>query len=108
MSVSSSDTATVEGAAESVALDEFAEYVEMLRQVQRNLDHWGKLRVELQNKIKDELGDAEVGTLRGRPVVSWKRTLRVSLSQKLIKTLHPEVIGDCEEITEVRSFRLLP
>ncbi|MGI8310700.1 hypothetical protein [Saccharopolyspora hattusasensis] len=92
---------------ESVAVDALAEYVSLLRQVQSKIENLSRMRSDLQDKIKNALGDAEIGTVAGRPVVSWKRTLRVALSQRLVKALHPEVIPECEEITEVRSFRLL-
>lgn len=90
-----------------IALDELAEHVEMLRQVARKIDGLTELRGELQRKIKHKLGDAETGTIAGRAVVTWKRTLRVAVSQKLLKKLYPEVVAEVSDITEVRTFKVL-
>jgi predicted phage-related endonuclease len=90
-----------------VALDELAEHVDMLRQLTRKIEGLTELRAELQRKIKHKLGDAEIGTLRGRPAVTWKRTLRVAVSQKLVKRLYPEIVGEVCDITEVRTFKVL-
>ncbi len=90
-----------------VALDTLIEHVELLRQVTHKIEGLTELRTELQNKIKNKLADAEVGTIAGHPVVTWKRTLRVAVSQKLLKELHPEIVDEVSDITEVRTFRVL-
>lgn len=91
----------------AVALDALAEHVELLRQVARKIDGLMELRTQLQRKIKVKLGDAEIGTIAGHPAVTWKRTLRVAVSQKLLKALYPEIVGEVSDITEVRSFKVL-
>lgn len=97
----SSEPATV------VALDDFAEQLRLLRQTNEQLVALGKLQTTIQRKIKSVLGDAETGTLAGQPAVTWKRTLRVAVSQKLLKQQYPEIVGEISDITEVRTFKVL-
>ncbi|MCS7484683.1 hypothetical protein ACFFQW_49170 [Umezawaea endophytica] len=104
--MSASQPAAIVTPANAVPLDDLSDSVELLRVVDAQLDTLKNVKADLQRKIKSRLGLAEVGLVDGRPAVTWRRTLRVALSQKLIKALHPEVLADCEEITEVRTFRL--
>jgi predicted phage-related endonuclease len=90
-----------------IPVDELSEHIELLRQVARKIEGLTSLRTELQSKIKNKLGDAETGTVAGRPVVTWKRTLRVAVSQKLLKERFPEIVSDVSDITEVRTFKVL-
>lgn len=92
---------------QAVELDDLAHHLHLLRQVDTKIGKLTSLRTDLVQRIKAALGDDEIGTVDGIPVVTFKRTLRVALSQKLIKERHPEVIPDCEEITEVRRFLVL-
>lgn len=92
---------------DSIALDELAPHLELLRTVEDQLARLKALRGDLQRKVKNRLGEVEVGTVNGVPVVTYRRTLRVTLSQKLVKELHPEIVRQCEEITEVRTFLLV-
>ncbi|WNV82241.1 hypothetical protein [Umezawaea sp. Da 62-37] len=104
--MSASQPATTATPTTAVALDDLSDSVELLHLVDAQLDALKSVKTVLQRKIKSRLGLAEVGLVAGRPAVTWRRTLRVALSQKLIKALHPEVLADCEEITEVRTFLL--
>jgi hypothetical protein len=62
---------------------------------------------DLAGIIKARLGTAEIGTLHGKPVVSYAQTERIILRDKLIRELHPDVARECEDIIPVRTFRLL-
>lgn len=88
-------------------MDDLAESVSLLRQVGTAMEKYTKLRNELQAAIKDRLGDAEVGTLAGRPAVSWKGTWRFAVSQKQLKELYPMIVPDVSELSWVRTFRVL-
>ncbi len=91
----------------AVEIDDLADHLHLLRQVVTKINRLTNLRSDLTQRIKAALDDDEIGTIDGIPVVSFKRELRVALSQKLLKERHPEVIPECEEITEVRRFLLL-
>ena len=104
--MSAAQPATTTTSTNAVSLDDLSDSVELLHLLEAQLDALQSAKAVLQRKIKSRLGLAEVGLIAGRPAVTWRRTLRVALSQKLIKALHPEVLADCEEITEVRRFLL--
>lgn len=80
----------------SVELDDLAPHIELLRTVEDQLA-----------RLKNRLGENETGTVNGVPVVTYRSTLRITLSQRLVKELHPEVARQCGEITEVRTFLLV-
>jgi predicted phage-related endonuclease len=92
---------------DNTALDDLAAKVALLRQTNQKIAKYAKVQAELQHAIKARLGDMEVGTIAGRPVVTWKRTLRVAVSQKLLKQRYPEIASEVCDITEVRTFKVL-
>jgi predicted phage-related endonuclease len=61
----------------------------------------------LEAQIKAELGDAEFGTIAGQPVVSYRRALRIGVSQQMLKAQFPAIVPLVQDITEVRTFRML-
>ncbi len=91
----------------SVALDDFEVAVERLRQVKARAQYYRLLRGSLEAVLKARLGDREVGTLRGQPVITYRRSMRVSVSLSLLRARYPEAARDCEDIAEVRTFVLL-
>lgn len=96
---------SVEG--KSARLDDLADSVRLLHQVSAELDRFTKMRDDLQAAIKDQLGDAEIGTVDGRPVVTWKGTWRLGVSQSQLKQRYPVIAADVCETSWVRRFRLL-
>ncbi|MER5262278.1 hypothetical protein ABTZ99_09385 [Actinosynnema sp. NPDC002837] len=101
-----SKTTTVP-AAESIAVDDLAAQIDLLRWVEDQLDGLKKFRADVQREIKLRLGDIEVGTINGVPVVTYRKALRITLSPRLVRELNPELARRCEEISEVRTFLLL-
>lgn len=98
---------TTTPAATSVPVDDLAAQIDWLRWVEDQLDELKRVRADLHRAIKDRLGDMEVGTVNGIPAVTYRRALRVTLSPRLVRELHPEVVRRCEEISEVRTFLLV-
>ncbi|MGH3760279.1 hypothetical protein [Actinophytocola sp.] len=88
-------------------IDDLAEPLRLLRQANRQMERWGSVRRELQDIIKGRLQDSEVGTVAGRPVVTWRGTWRSAVSQRLLKERHPEAAGDVTEEKWVRTSLLL-
>lgn len=54
--------------------------------------------------LGDLLGDAEVGTVNGEVLVTWKAGSRKSLDQKALKEAHPDLV---ETYTKEASFRTM-
>ncbi|WP_433268212.1 hypothetical protein ACQPZF_03655 [Actinosynnema sp. CS-041913] len=101
--MSKTTTTTVD----SIAVDDLASQLDLLRWVEDQLAGLKKFRAELHRTFKLRLGDIEVGTVGGVPVMTYRRALRITLSQRLVRELHPEIVRECEEIAEVRTFLLL-
>jgi hypothetical protein len=91
----------------SVELTGMGHVVAALRECKDQLAHFTKLRRDLESMIKVRLGGAEVGTLADVPVVTHRTTLRISVSQRELKARYPAIALECQDITEVTTFKLL-
>lgn len=65
-----------------------------------------KIKTE-EGKIRAAMGDAEEATVKGQVVVTWKRSIRQSLSQTLLKKGYPEIANECMVQSEVRTFKVV-
>jgi hypothetical protein len=90
-------------------IDSFAHVVAELRRIKAEQARLSAERKTQESLLKAVLiaGGAEVGTLAGVAVVSFTSTLRIALSQKVLKARYPEIAKECSDITEVETFRLL-
>jgi type VI protein secretion system component VasK len=93
--------------ADQVAVDDLSAQLELLRWVEDQLDGLKRFRADVQRAVKLRLGDVEVGTVNGVPVVTYRKALRITLSPRLVRELDPDLARRCEEISEVRTFLLL-
>lgn len=93
-----------EPAPASVPLDHLAERWAMLRYASAKAKEWSDIAKEARADIEEALGDAETGTIDGKPVVRfyWRKTRR--LNQAALKADHPEVIAAYTTPTEERRF----
>jgi hypothetical protein len=60
-----------------------------------------------RDTIKELLGDEEEGSIQGRPVVKWSKTVRKSLSVAKVRELHPEVAAECLVEQVIRKFEVI-
>lgn len=91
----------------STPLDALAAELVLLRDVDEKLSKLKAVRTALQGKIKAALGDSEIGTVAGVPVVSHKRVTSVVLDQTVLKRNFPSVYEDCLDLTESTRFKVL-
>ena len=84
-------------------LDEIATVVANWQAARAKEAEWKRAKEELAAVIVTMLGDAELGTVNGRPVVSYRRIKKTALSQQLLQQLHPDVYAECLQITETNS-----
>lgn len=91
------------------AVDDLAPQLDLLRTVDNLIDALKKVRADAQRAIKTRLAEAsaEVGTVGGVPAVTYRASLRIRLSPRLVRELHPEIVAECEEISEIRTFLLV-
>jgi predicted phage-related endonuclease len=70
-------------------------------------------RKELETVIKECLGAAEIGTVRGVPVVKWTTAIRQNTSLTDLRKLARDdehlrsAMEGCTRLTEVRTFTLV-
>lgn len=102
-----SDVTRSAGDNSTVALDDVEPIVVFLRQMKAQQDYFAKRRKEAEVEIKERLGDAETGTIAGRPVVTYRTTERIAVSHKLLVQQYPAIALECQDINEVRTFKLL-
>jgi putative phage-type endonuclease len=93
---------------EVVELDgqpELVEAVNLLFQLTTS-DRVKKQEVDrLKNVLKLALGHAEVGTIEGRPVVSWKGSMRESIDTRALRREAPGIAEQFTRQSITRTFR---
>jgi predicted phage-related endonuclease len=61
-----------------------------------------------ENQIKDALGDAEVGTIGGEPVIRWSHVVSNRFDQKAAKALlTDDQVAACTKPSESRRFTIV-
>lgn len=73
-------------------------YKEQEKQAKDAIDH-------IDATIMAALGDAEVGTLNGEKVVTWKGSTRTTLDSKALKEAHPALAKEFSKTATVRTLR---
>lgn len=72
-----------------------------LKAIDAQLKTLTDLKAVMQTKIKEALGDNEIGVVDGRPAVTWKRNAKTKYFNKAALTeRYPEIV---EEFTELRE-----
>lgn len=94
-----------EGGGGEVEIEGYAEHVASLRYLKRERKALTEQITDLENVLKAELGEAEVGLIDGRPAVTWKRTTSRRLDVKRHRAESPGCHKEFE--TESSSRRLL-
>ncbi|WP_018686502.1 hypothetical protein [Actinokineospora enzanensis] len=90
-----------------MSLDRVADEFAQLERLVPRLDKLAARQRQLRRVIQAVMGDGEIGTIGEVPVVSWRKTLRVGVSQKLLKEKYPDIVPEVLDITEVRRFLVL-
>lgn len=90
----------------TVELDSYRDTVADIARLGRQIKDLERNRNRAENLIREAMGRAEVGTIDGAPVVTWKsfRSRRIDLDK--LRAEYPREAGDCEVITEARRFTL--
>jgi putative phage-type endonuclease len=89
-----------------IALDpEYAEIIKRRHDITEAIKD-AKAEVDgIDALLMEDLGDAEVGTINGQKVVTWKGSTRNSLDTKALKEAHPALAAEFMKATEVRTLR---
>lgn len=88
-------------------IDDVAGWVEVLRRAQAERQRAEEVIAQARERIEDALGDAEVGTVAGTPVVRWTFVRSERFDQKKAKALLGDDAAACIVPTESRRFTLV-
>jgi len=70
-----------------VELESVANWVQHLKQLKADRAEIDEQIEQAENQIKDQMGDAEVGTIGGEPVIRWSHVVSQRFDQKLAKAI---------------------
>lgn len=91
---------------DTVAIDTLKAQLAILNHVREKKAELAEMEAAARAAIETALGDAEIGTIDGRPAVSYKYVRRQSVDQKLLKQKYPEIAEQCLTVTESRRFTI--
>ena len=91
-----------------VELDTLTTYVWALKQLKADRADIDEQILVAENQIKDALGDAEVGTIGGEPVIKWTHVISQRFDQKAAKELlTDDQVAACTKPSESRRFTIV-
>lgn len=89
-------------------LDELAGWIGVLKEGQAKKADAEQLIATAREKIEAALGESEVGTIEGFPVVRWTWVTSNRFDQKLAKSvLAPDQLAQCMTESKSRRFTLI-
>jgi hypothetical protein len=91
-----------------VELDALVNWVIHLKQLRQDRNMIDE-QIELaEGHIKDALGDAEIGTIGGEPIVKWTHVITNRFDQKAAKALlTDDQVAACTKPSESRRFTIM-
>ena len=91
-----------------VELDALVNWVVHLKQLRQDRNMIDE-QIELaEGHIKDALGDAEIGTIGGEPIVKWTHVTTNRFDQKAAKALlTDDQVAACTKPSESRRFTIV-
>ena len=91
-----------------VELESVANWVMHLKQLKADRAEIDEQIEQAENQIKDQMGDADTGTIGGEPVIRWSHIVTQRFDQKAAKAiLSDEQIAACTKPTESRRFTIV-
>jgi predicted phage-related endonuclease len=91
-----------------IELDALANWVLHLKQLRADRAEIDQQIEMAENQIKDALGDAEVGTIGGEPVIKWTHIVTNRFDQKAAKALlTDDQVTACTKPSESRRFTIV-
>ena len=91
-----------------IEIDNLSSWVWALKQLRLDRADIDEQIETAENQIKDHMGDAEVGTIGGEPVIRWSHVISQRFDQKLAKAiLSDEQITACTKPSESRRFTIV-
>ena len=93
---------------QEIDITELQNWVIMLKQLRADRADIDEQIEVIEGQIKDALGDAEIGTINGAPVVRWSYVVSNRFDQKAAKELlTAEQVAACTKPSESRRFTIV-
>jgi predicted phage-related endonuclease len=89
---------------EAIEIDNMQANLAILRHCRMKKAEIAELEQNARAAIEAALGDCEAGIIGGRIAVTWKRSTRSAINQKLLRDRFPDVAEQVTTVTEVRRF----
>ncbi len=91
-----------------VELDVVANWVQHLKQLKADRAEIDENIEQAENQIKDQMGDAETGTIGGEAVIRWSHVVTNRFDQKAAKALlSDDQVAACTKPSESRRFTIV-
>ena len=91
-----------------VELESVANWVMHLKQLKADRAEIDENIEQAENQIKNQMGDADTGTIGGEPVIRWSHIVTQRFDQKAAKAiLSDEQVAACTKPSESRRFTIV-
>jgi putative phage-type endonuclease len=88
----------------SIELDALGDELDALKRVRKDIATLERDRDRLENTVKAAMERAEIGTLGGKEVVTWKSRTTRRVDLDTLREKYPAEAAACETVTESRTF----
>ncbi len=92
----------------AVDLSNLAELIDERARLKAQIKEAGDELATAENLIRETLGDAEVGTLHGLPILTLRAQERRGLDTKALQRDHPAIAAEYETVSTFRVLRSAP
>lgn len=92
---------------ESVPIDELTQWIDAYRTASANADKWTELATRAREHITAALGDAEIGTVGGKPAVRHTVVHTRRLRTLKLRAEYPDICDAFTVTTSGRRFTLV-
>lgn len=90
------------------SIDDLATWLDAYRHADTQIKQWTETKNDIRARITTALGEAETGTIAGRPAVRWTKVESSRLDVKKAKELLPaQVIAAITTVSTSRRFTLV-
>jgi hypothetical protein len=91
----------------NVDLEKVRDQVELLRWTKVRQAELKELEAAARDDVENIMGNADTGTLDGKPVIKWSTYKKRQLNQKMMREEIAEIAEAYTELIDVRRFELV-
>ncbi len=88
------------------AVEISAERVQRLKELKAIISELDKEATDIETEIKNQMKEAGIGTIGGKPVVTWKTSDTTRVDITLLKKMYPDIAKEVAKTTSTRRFLL--